>query len=374
MKNFNLFMNEKKEKLRIAGSIVGGITIIALSSCNVSDVKSDDSSIETSTLSISTATTKKEESSVSITSSKTESTKKETTNQTTTSTTTPATTKSPETITTTTSEIITPTPITTNIPATEKPVSTTVKTTKVTQTTTKKQTTTVKEEVPIEYDTRTDEIKGYYNNVELNNTTKLTKQNVNNYNDFMNTVSNFYYKTSAKHENNNLNFIYYNVYYNLDNGKNEKYLSDSYIEKIIFLTMLNENELNNENIKKILKPYTIDELKGLCDNMMIIFDHDIQGERYYEYSNIIANEKLATILTSAQKAFIKKDYNLLQKLCNDNYGKYNMFVDAILVEYESLTNYITDFPCGEMDFDLAKKSIEQTGIYDRAHQKVLVKQ
>ena len=108
--------------------------------------------------------------------------------------------------------------------------------------------------------------------------------------------------------------------------------------------------------------------------MMIIFDHDIQGERYYEYSNIIADEKLASILTNVQNSFIKKDYNLLQKLCNDNYGKYNMFIDAILIEYESLTNYITDFPCGEMDFDLARKSIEQTGIYDRAHQKVLVKQ
>jgi hypothetical protein len=373
MKNFNLFMNEKKEKLKIAGSIVGGVTIIALSSCNVSNVKNDSSSVETSILSsVSTTTIQTNNtSSYSTTSNKTQTTKKETTTQTTTTSTT---TKAPETITTTTNEvIITPNPVTTNIPATEKPVESTTKvTTKVTQTTTK--TNTTKKEEPIEYETRTDEIKGYYDNVKLNNVTKLTKQNINNYDDFMNIVSSLYYKTSAKHENNSLSFLYYHVYYNLDNGRNEKSLSDSYIEKIIFLTMLNENELNNENIKKILKPYTIDELKGLCDNMMIIFDHDIQGERYYEYSNIIADEKLASILTNVQNSFIKKDYNLLQKLCNDNYGKYNMFIDAILIEYESLTNYITDFPCGEMDFDLARKSIEQTGIYDRAHQKVLVKQ
>lgn len=382
MKNFNLFMNEKKEKLKIAGSIIGGVTIIALSSCNVSDIKDNNSLNETSTLnSISTTTIPDNNiTSYSTTSNKTQITVKETTTQTTSTTTnapetiiTTTTTKVPETITTTTNEIIiTPSPVTTNIPATEKPVESTTKvTTKVTQTTTK---TTTKKEEPIEYETRTDEIKGYYDNVKLNNVTKLTKQNINNYDDFMSTVSSLYYKTSSKHENNNLSFLYYHVYYNLDNGRNEKSLSDSYIEKIIFLTMLNENELNNENIKKILKPYTIDELKGLCDNMMIIFDHDIQGERYYEYSNIISDEKLASILTNVQNSFIKKDYNFLQKLCNDNYGKYNMFIDAILIEYESLTNYITDFPCGEMDFDLARKSIEQTGIYDRAHQKVLVKQ
>lgn len=47
----------------------------------------------------------------------------------------------------------------------------------------------------------------------------------------MNIVSSLYYKTSAKHENNSLSFLYYHVYYNLDNGRNEKSLSDSYIEK-----------------------------------------------------------------------------------------------------------------------------------------------
>ena len=132
MKNFNLFMNEKKEKLKIAGSIVGGVTIIALSSCNVSNVKNDSPSVETPILSsVSTTTISNNNTpSYSTTSNKTQTTTKETTTQTTTSTTT----KAPETITTTTNEvIITPNPVTTNIPATEKPVESTTKvTTKVT--------------------------------------------------------------------------------------------------------------------------------------------------------------------------------------------------------------------------------------------------
>ena len=211
MKNFNLFMNEKKEKLKIAGSIVGGVTIIALSSCNVSDIKNDNSSVETSILSsVSTTTIQTNNTpSYSTTSNKTQTTTKETTTQTTTSTTT----KAPETITTTTNEvIITPSPVTTNIPATEKPVESTTKvTTKVTQTTTK--TTTTKKEEPIEYETRTDEIIGYYNSVELNNTTKLTKQNVNNYEDFLSVAQNLYSETSIEYKNNSLCFIYYLVNY-----------------------------------------------------------------------------------------------------------------------------------------------------------------
>ena len=120
MKNFNLFMNEKKEKLKIAGSIVGGVTIIALSSCNVSDIKNDNSSVETSILSSVSTTTIPDNntSSYSTTPNKNQTTTKETTTQTTTTTT-----KAPDTITTTTNEvIITPSPVTTNIPATEKPV------------------------------------------------------------------------------------------------------------------------------------------------------------------------------------------------------------------------------------------------------------
>ena len=204
MKNFNLFMNEKKEKLKIVGSIVGGVTIIALSSCNVSNVKNDSSSVETPILSsVSTTTIQTNNiTSYSTTSNKTQTTTKETT-------TTSTTTKAPETITTTTNEvIITPSPVTTNTPATAKPVESTTKvTTKETQTTTK--TPTTKKEEPIEYETRTDEIKGYYDNVKLNNTTKLTKQNVNNYEDFLSVAQNLYSETSIEYKNNGLCFIYY---------------------------------------------------------------------------------------------------------------------------------------------------------------------
>ena len=235
MKNFNLFMNEKKEKLKIAGSIVGGVTIIALSSCNVSDIKNDNSSVETSILSsVSTTTISNNNTpSYSTTSNKNQTTTKETTTQTTTSTTT----KAPETITTTTNEvIITPSPVTTNIPATEKPVESTTKfTTKETQTTTK--TTTTKKEEPIEYETKTDEITGYYNNFESNKTIELTKQNINNYNDFMSSTEKFYFSIAGP-------FVQYHTYANLDTGKYENYETDSYIERILLVTLLNEKYIN----------------------------------------------------------------------------------------------------------------------------------
>ena len=362
MKNFNLFMNEKKEKLKIAGSIVGGITIIALSSCNISDIKNDDSSIETSTLSISTTTTPNEESSVSITSSKTESTKKETTTQTTTTTST--TTKAPETMTTTTNEIITPAPVATNIPTTEKPepVSTTVKTTKVTQTTTKKQTTTIKEEEPIEYETRTDEIIGYYNSVELNNTTKLTKQNVNNYEDFLSVA------------NNTTNTCFYQVYYNLDTNKREKVMTGGYLENILFLTLLNEQYMNDSTIAKILKPYSHEELSYMTNNTIIIFNRDLYEHTYYDFSSITIDKKICSLLTNIQNAYKKDDYKTVEKLCNENYKKYNDFVDLLLLMYEynmpEISEYITD----ENSFDLSLQIIDKTGIYERAHQKTLVLQ
>ena len=242
MKNFNLFMNEKKEKLKIAGSIIGGVTIIALSSCNVSNVKNDSSSVETSILSSVSTTTisNNNTSSYSTTSNKTQTITKETTTQTTTTSTT---TKAPETITTTTNEvIITPSPVTTNIPATEKPVESTTKiTTKVTQTTTK--TTTTKKEEPIEYETKTDEITGYYNNFEANDTIELTKQNINNYNDFMSSTENFYFSIAGP-------FVQYHTYANLDTGKYENYETDSYIERIILVTLLNEKYINDNSLKK----------------------------------------------------------------------------------------------------------------------------
>lgn len=361
MKNFNLFMNEKKEKLKIAGSIVGGVTIIALSSCNVSNVKNDSSSVETSILSSVSTTTisNNNTSSYSTTSNKTQTTTKETTTQTTTTSTT---TKAPETIPTTTNEvIITPSPVTTNIPATEKPVESTTKvTTKVTQTTTK--TTTTKKEEPIEYETRTDEIIGYYNSVELNNTTKLTKQNVNNYEDFLSVA------------NSKPGICLYQVYYNLDTNKREKVMTGGYLENILFLTLLNEQYINDSTVAKILKPYSHEELSYMTNNTIIIFNRDLYEHTYYDFSNITIDKKICSLLTNIQNAYKKNDYKLVEKLCNENYKKYNDFVDLLLLMYEynmpEISEYITD----ENSFDLSLQVIDKTGIYDRAHQKVLVKQ
>lgn len=387
MKNFNLFMNEKKEKLKIAGSIVGGVTIIALSSCNVSNVKNDNSSVETSTLnSISTTTIPDNNTtSYSTTSNKTQITVKETTAQTTTvSTTTKVpetvittiTTRAPETITTTVNEvIITPSPVTTNIPATAKPVeSTTEVTTKITQTTTK--TTTTKKEEPIEYETRTDEIIGYYNSIELNNTTKLTKQNVNNYEDFLSVSNNLYRSTSFIVNENNICFYTYWVDYNLDTNKYEyeSYESTSKIEKIILLTLLNENYVNDDTLKKILKPYTKDELIGITSYIWTIFCYDLADGRYYDYSKIIIDNNLKKTMINVQNAYNKKDYKTLEKLCNENFGKYSDIIDVLLLCYEYPFDEIKTYPTDKHAYNISLEIIDNTGIYDRAHQKVLVKQ
>ena len=356
MKNFNLFMNEKKEKLKIAGSIVGGVTIIALSSCNVSNVKNDSSSVETSILSsVSTTTIQTNNtSSYSTTSNKTQTTKKETTTQTTTTSTT---TKAPETITTTTNEvIITPSPVTTNIPATEKPGEATTKvTTKVTQTTTKK-------EEPIEYETRTDEIKGYYSNVKLNNTSKLTKQNINNYEDFISVAS---IRPNA---------YFYEVYFNLDSNKKESTITDGYLEKIIFLTLLNEKYINDDTLKKILKPYSREELSYVVDNSIVVFNRNLYEHIDYNFSNITVDKTLCNLLTSIQNAYKQNDYKTVEKLCNQNYKKYNDFVDLLLLMYEYNMPEISEYITNENSLDLSLQLVDKTGIYDRAHQKVLVKQ
>ena len=360
MKNFNLFMNEKKEKLKIAGSIVGGVTIIALSSCNVSDIKNDNSSVETSILSSVSTTTipNNNTSSYSTTSNKTQTTTKETTTQTTTSTTT----KAPETITTTTNEvIITPSPVTTNIPATEKPVESTTKvTTKVTQTTTK--TTTTKKEEPIKYETRTDEIKGYYSSVKLNSTTKLTKQNINNYEDFISVAS---IRPNA---------YFYEVYFNLDSNKKESTITDGYLEKIIFLTLLNEKYINDDTLKKILKPYSREELSYVVDNSIVVFNRNLYKHIDYNFSNITVDKALCNLLTNIQNAYKKNDYKLVEKLCNENYKKYNDFVDLLLLMYEYNMPEISEYITNENSLDLSLQLVDKTGIYDRAHQKVLVKQ
>lgn len=371
MKNFNLFMNEKKEKLKIAGSIVGGVTIIALSSCNVSDIKNDNSSVETSTLnSISTTTIPDNNTtSYSTTSNKTQTTIKETTTQTTSTTTnapetiiTTTTTKVPETITTTTNEIIiTPSPVTTNIPATEKPVESTTKvTTKVTQTTTK--TTTTKKEKPIKYETRTDEIKGYYDNVKLNNVTKLTKQNINNYEDFLSVAS---IRPNA---------YFYGVYFNLDSNKKESTITDGYLEKIIFLTLLNEKYINDDTLKKILKPYSREELSYVVDNSIVVFNRNLYEHIDYNFSNITIDKALCNLLTNIQNAYKKNDYKTVEKLCNQNYKKYNDFVDLLLLMYEYNMPEISEYITNENSLDLSLQLVDKTGIYDRAHQKVLVKQ
>ena len=352
MKNFNLFMNEKKEKLKIAGSIVGGVTIIALSSCNVSNVKNDSSSVETSILSSVSTTTisNNNTSSYSTTSNKTQTT---TTQTTTTSTTT----KAPETIPTTTNEvIITPSPVTTNIPATEKPGEATTKvTTKVTQTTTKK-------EEPIEYETRTDEIKGYYSNVKLNNTSKLTKQNINNYEDFISVAS---IRPNA---------YFYEVYFNLDSNKKESTITDGYLEKIIFLTLLNEKYINDDTLKKILKPYSREELSYVVDNSIVVFNRNLYEHIDYNFSNITVDKTLCNLLTSIQNAYKQNDYKTVEKLCNQNYKKYNDFVDLLLLMYEYNMPEISEYITNENSLDLSLQLVDKTGIYDRAHQKVLVKQ
>ena len=120
-------------------------------------------------------------------------------------------------------------------------------------------------------------------------------------------------------------------------------------------------------MKKILGIYTYDELKGVNKNLISIIDDDIYYERYYDYSKIVINKNLKTLLTNVQNAYKEKDYVTLEKLCNENFGKYNTMVNSILLLYEYLSNEIYDFPTEETPFELAQKAIDDMGIYDRLH-------
>ncbi len=380
MKDLKTFLKEKKEKLKITGSIASAIAIISTSSCSISGNNSDSSKSNSSNITNSYSATTKEsttiqtkESTLPETTTTTEKKKPITTQQTTATSTT---TKTPETITTTTNEIITPAPITTNIPATEKPIESTTKTvttkepikTTIVTTTEKVETTTTstskKIEEPIEYNTRTDEIKGYYNNTELNDTEILTENNVNNYEDFLSVASNI---------NGGL-YINYQVYYNLDTNKCEVTMTDAFLENILFLTFINNEYIDNKTLKDILNPYSYEELSYMTDNTIIIFNRNLYENIYYDFSKIIINKNLNKLLTNIQNAYKTNDYRTVEKLCNENYKKYNAFIDLMLLMYEhnmpEIENYITN----ENSFELSLQVIDKTGIYERAHQKTLVLQ
>lgn len=390
MKNLKLFKKENLEKFKIAGSIIGTITLMSISSCKVIKVENNNSShnIQTneiigSIISESTPNTVDNEVPETI------------------STTTPSIESIPETIPitiqTTTTQVpettIITTPITTTTIATPEPIiSTTISTTTSQITTTKPietkpitttQTTTVTttpvvqttpvETPPIEYNTRTEEIKAYYK-FEYNDVNTLTKDNINNYNDFLNVADNFHWKTSTYSDEYGLVMQLYTVYYNLDTNSRDKYKTNSYIEKIVFLSLLNEEYINDETFKKILGIYTYDELKGLNRNAISVINKDMHYERYYDYSKIVINKNLRTLLTNIQNAYKEKDYVTLEKLCNENFEKYNTMVDSILLIYIESTNEINNYPTEETAFELAQKAIDDMGIYDRLHPKTLVLQ
>lgn len=253
--------------------------------------------------------------------------------------------------------ITTTTAATTPKPVETKPVSTTPATT-----------TTAVQTPPVEYSTRTEEIKACYN-VKYEDVKTLTKSNINNFEKFVNVCHNFYYDTSVDFNKNGYDifFNYYTVYYNLDTNSIDKYITDSYIEKIVFLSLLNEEYINDETFKKILGIYTYDELKGINRNAIYIFCKDMENQRYYDYSKIVINKNLRMLLTNVQNAYKEKDYVTLEKLCNENFGKYNTMVDSILLSYEKLSNEINNYPTEETAFELAEKTIDDMGIYDRLH-------
>ena len=372
------FLKEKKEKLKITGSIASAIAIISTSSCSISGNNSDSSKSNSSNITNSYSATTKESTTIQTkesilpeTTTTTEKIKPITTQQTTTQETTNVTTI--ETTTTPFTTVATPKPIETIVTTkteTTKPIITTPKpivTTTTTATTTKPE--------PIEYNTRTEEIKAYYN-IDLNNKTKLTKDNINDYQTFLTIAYNLYSDTSIEYNKNGYDIFFTNyvVYYNLDTNEYEQYITDSTLERLIFITLLNYEYIDDNTLNKLLKIYTHDELIGLNYNMVSILDDNIYDRKYYDYDKIIVNENLKTLLTNIQSAYKKNDYTTLEKLCNDNFGKYNNMVDTVLLTYEYTVNSIENFPVEETPFQLAQQAIDSMGVYERAHQKTLVLQ
>ena len=182
----------------------------------------------------------------------------------------------------------------------------------------------------------------------------------------MSSTENFYFSIAGP-------FVQYHTYANLDTGKYENYETDSYIERIILVTLLNEKYINDNSLKKILKPYTKNDLDITAVNITFIFQTDIDNKIYYDYSKIMADKDLAKTLNNMQNAYKKGDYKTVEKLCNQNWGKNDM-ADILMLVYEHNMTEIEAFPIESPSVDLALKIIDETGIYDRAHQKVLVKQ
>ena len=95
------------------------------------------------------------------------------------------------------------------------------------------------------------------------------------------------------------------------------------IEKIIFLTLLNEKYINDDTLKKILKPYSREELSYVVDNSIVVFNRNLYEHIDYNFSNITVDKTLCNLLTSIQNAYKQNDYKTVEKLCNQNYKKYN---------------------------------------------------
>ena len=170
------------------------------------------------------------------------------------------------------------------------------------------------------------------------------------------------------------NAYFYEVYFNLDSNKKESTITDGYLEKIIFLTLLNEKYINDDTLKKILKPYSREELSYVVDNSIVVFNRNLYEHIDYNFSNITVDKTLCNLLTSIQNAYKQNDYKTVEKLCNQNYKKYNDFVDLLLLMYEYNMPEISEYITNENSLDLSLQLVDKTGIYDRAHQKVLVKQ
>ena len=169
-------------------------------------------------------------------------------------------------------------------------------------------------------------------------------------------------------------FVQYHTYANLDTGKYENYETDSYIERILLVTLLNEKYINDNSLKKILKPYSREELSYVVDNSIVVFNRNLYEHIDYNFSNITVDKTLCNLLTSIQNAYKQNDYKTVEKLCNQNYKKYNDFVDLLLLMYEYNMPEISEYITNENSLDLSLQLVDKTGIYDRAHQKVLVKQ
>ncbi len=387
MKNFKSFKKNKKEKLKFIGSLTSATIIITLSSCSVlnnSSNSSESKSTEKSSISIEQSPLSSQETmstskkTIITTTYSTNSTNKTPANTETaivqnTTFITKNSTTSTKSIETPNIQTAVPKPIETpNIQTTApKPIETPYDSSEKTSTeiyTSEQSITKNTTSIAPAPKNRIDEIITYYEQYIIvgKKVDYITKDNINNINDFFAFFEKFFTSTTP--------LSFYNLYYDIESNTYESCNRTGYFEKILFLTYLNIDYINDDTLNKLAGIYTKDEVEGLSSCISSILYEDINQGLYYDYSKFVIDKNLQNLLVNVHNAYINDDFDKLEKLCNDNFDKYNSLVNMILLNYEYACNKISNFPTNNGTSYYSTLLANEFNIYNKTHQKTLVLQ